>query len=261
MVGEHDGDYYEIIIPDLVRSRSTGEQIPLAEAVPFDRMPLILGVQFMADDGLRADVHFHGDHHGPFLAAEEAYTVLAEEAIGRGWIYVALDNYRRALHHAMQWSKGLATWQNGGLLTLGEVERFDPSPRFADLEARLATAVWQGVSTTTIFDSNAYSAFVRKVRESEKRAMQLGQLFHFGESNWYEPLTAPGVHDPDIGREYIDLSVAMGRFSRAAYVARKLGLVEEAIGYEVQAEREPRDNPRVRALIEEWEMRREIGSW
>src|SRR3990167_873561 len=106
-------------------------------------MPQLIGSTFLTDEELRPRVHFHGDHYGPFLAQEAAYTRLAEIELASGGLTRAIDAYRRGLHHAIEWVSAVAAFGgpdgSGILLTKDDVDRMDLSRRFGNIEDRKST--------------------------------------------------------------------------------------------------------------------------
>jgi hypothetical protein len=253
-MGEPRRELYTAHIPEHILSRGTGEEIPLGEVTTFDVMPQLIGSTFLTTDELGQRVHLHGDHYGPFLAQENAYTRLAELELlepASGGLIRAIDAYRRGLHRAIKWLGAVAALGSPDhslvLLTKDDIDRMDLSGRFGNLEDQLASQIWDG---EVAFHPDRYTDFVREVRRLEKRRFQLHQLFFFGFSEACESVEADGQHNLEVGREYMDTCVAMHRFKEAARVAKELGLTEEEAKLLERARDEPRDNPRLASLLE-----------
>ncbi len=250
-MSEPRGEFYTAKIRQEVLSRGTNDEVPLREVIAFDVMPQLIGAAYLTNDELRQRVHFHGNHRGPFLAKEAAYTRLVEVELAAGGLNRAIDAYRCGLHQALGWVSAIAMF--GGpdgsraLLSKNEVERLNLISRFSHIEERLSARIWEG---EVAFNPDSYTEFVREVRRLEKRRFQLHQLFFLGSSKAFEPVEADCMQNPEIGREYIDTCIAMNRFEEAAWVATELGLEEEEASLRERAKCEPKDNPRLAALLE-----------
>ena len=255
-MAEPQPEFYAAHIPENLLSRGTGERVPLKEATTFDVMPQLIGSTFFTNDELRSRVHLHGDHVGASLDIETVYRRLAEEELSEeklatGGLIQAIDAYRRALHYATQWLGGVALL--GGpdgsriLFTRDGLDQLNFAQRFANLEQRLSTHIWEGEVT---FNPQEYARFVREVRRLEKKRFKLHQLFFFGFSEAFEPTRVASKYNPAIGQEYMDTCVAMNRFTEAAWIARELGWKEEAAMLGEKAKDDPLDHPRIKALIQ-----------
>ncbi|HEX3568139.1 MAG TPA: hypothetical protein VHT70_00490 [Candidatus Saccharimonadales bacterium] len=262
-------EFYQPNIPDEILSRGTGEQIPVGEATAFDVMPQLIGSTYITEETeLRPRVHFPGREVGSFRTLETAYAQLAEHELAAGNLTEAIDAYRCGVQRAVDSTSMMARFGHGKgpeiLMTPENVQdRIGLDIRFSNLEEQLAARIWQGEVS---FDPDEYKQFVDGVRQLEKRRTQLHQLFYFGESRAFEPLEAPGKHDPEVGREYIDTCVAMNRYREAARAAHELGW-EEAAELTELATQSPAENPHFKPLLDAELEREEIeelkreGSW
>jgi len=248
-MGVEFGDRYRINISSERLSRGTGEQVPLREITVFDVMPQILGGRFADSEALRKRAYFHSDHIGvPYHILEDVYKQVAEEEIGKGRLDESLDAYRRSLHYGLTFTQCISNVQTLTIFTPVEILRLNLSESFGSLERKLTESV---VQQEVAFHPDRYADFVREVRVLEKERHQLHQLFFFGESSMYETVTAPDIRNKAIGRQYVDTCVRMGKFSEAAWIAREMGDEAGSASYLVQAQNEPKDNPRAIFLTEQ----------
>jgi len=247
---EHHRELFQVQMSQELLSRGTGETVPISEITALDVMPQIIGAAFLTNDDLRAGLHFHGEGYGPALAKEAAYSRLSHEELANGNVTESLAAYRRGLHHAISWVGMVASMgaAQGGrvLLTPRDLQSMNVASRFKPLEGQLSTQLWQ---SNFSFNPDEYTTFVKETRRLEKRRLQLHQLFFLGESNAYEPLQASQVHDPEIGREYLETCIAMRRFKEASWVSRRLSRPEEEAALLEKAKTEPKDNPRFLTLL------------
>jgi len=238
---------YRVALPSEYLSRGTGEQIALSETTVLDFMPNILGSRFMAIPELRAALHQYGKGAGSFIASEEAYRGLAEDELAARDLTASLEAYKKALHYGTSFVKGISTLQGGGALTMDELDKLNLNNRYGSLEQGLIDAV---VSQEVGFNPTKYADFVSAAREREKREAQLNQLFYQGKTALYGSTEVAAIGDPNVGREYIDLSVAMGNYDMAAGVAGELGYEEKAMRYDEQAAATPRDTPKAQLYLD-----------
>jgi len=239
------GGLYPAVLPTTEVSRGTSEQISLSEAVVYDFMPPMIGSRFMASESLKKRIHFYGQETGSFMDLEETNRQIAEEELNKGNLEEAIDAYKNCLHDAVGFLCAISTIQEHALLSISEYQRLDLDSRFGDLEGRLMAAISK---EDISINAEKYSEFIKNVRNLEKRGHQLNQLFFMGESRWYEHIKAPSKYDPELGKEYIDVCVQMGKYSEASWVAAEMGNKEDAAKFKKLSKGQPKEHPRFREI-------------
>jgi hypothetical protein len=245
------GSLYKVSIDPEMVSRGTGRPINRQESIVYDFMPRIIGVRFRTAPLLRA-VHFYGGFfdrgvNGPFLAQELAYGELFIEEFGKDNLTEALEAYKRGLYNATEWIKGMARIQNNALFSQAELQELDVGDKFREMEEALVLRL---APEGKPFDLDAYSAFLDEVRQLEKDARQLNQLYFMGAKGLPHEDTAQ-KGNPETGRKLRDTYARMQRYSQAAWISEKIEDPEAQSRFEELAKTDPKDNPRFVEILED----------
>jgi hypothetical protein len=231
MPRREDAPCYSVEITNAMRSRGTGETVNRSELMALDVVPALIGSRFREVPRLRGRRHLYGSHVGvPFLAIQEGYNNYARDALDKSQIPEAVEGYVRGIHYGLEWTRGVQLLGGAILLTPGEIGKLDPGSEVKELEEGLLRAI---TSQEVAFNPTTYADFIRKMRDEERKSLILKRRFF--------NVGAGESHDPEIGREYFDLLVKMGRYDDAAWIAQKLGYTEKKQTYEEMA-REEVDN-------------------
>lgn len=251
-MSEIPAGYYSVDIPLQLKSRGTGEQIPLSEATAFDFMPQLIGSRFQEVPELASGIHsdFVKSSYAPFMTAANAYMEHAELLLMRDDLMGAIEAYKTSLHNATSFVSMVSGLGSHAALSSAEVEKLDLDRQYGDLESRIAGAVWAG---EVAFNPEAYAEFVRNVRRDRAEYNRLN-LLYFGYGHKEDKTSGIEKHDPAVGREYLDLCVRMGSFGMATYVAKNLGSPDEAAYYkELEAQQtKSKNDSELKALIDKY---------
>lgn len=238
---------YEVKIDPKLVSKGTGKSINIVEAVVYDFMPRILGDKFREVETLRKSVHFYGKEHAPVLALDEAYRSLAKQELEEGNLNEALEAYKRGVYYRTAFIRLMARIQDNALFNPTEIQKLDSESDYEPIEDELVHIV---VSQDIAFDLSTYVAFLEEVRQLEKNALRLNQLYFFGARDLpYEDMSRKG--DPETGRQLRDTYARMFRFSDAAWISREIGDVESQQKYKELARTEPKENPKLEPILDE----------